>query len=51
METKLKYLAVLIQVAFRGDAAFAKPEVYEASEERGVQYAMVLGKTWTRGFS
>ena len=27
------------QVAFRGDAAFAKPEVYEASEERGVQYA------------
>ena len=24
------------QVAFRGDAAFAKPEVYEASEERGV---------------
>ena len=28
------------QVAFRGDAAFAKPEVYEASEERGVQYAI-----------
>ena len=27
-------------VAFRGDAAFAKPEVYEASEERGVQYAI-----------
>ena len=27
------------QVALRGDAAFAKPEVYEASEERGVQYA------------
>ena len=28
------------QVAFRGDAAFAKPEVYEASEERGVQYGV-----------
>ena len=28
------------QVAFLGDAAFAKPEVYEASEERGVQYAI-----------
>ena len=28
------------QVAFRGDAAFAKPEIYEASEERGVQYAI-----------
>ena len=28
------------RVAFRGDAAFAKPEVYEASEERGVQYAI-----------
>ena len=28
------------QVAFRGDAAFAKPEVYEAAEERGVQYAI-----------
>ena len=28
------------QVAFRGDAAFAKPEVYESSEERGVQYAI-----------
>ena len=28
------------QVAFRSDAAFAKPEVYEASEERGVQYAI-----------
>ena len=27
-------------VAFRGDAAFAKPEIYEASEERGVQYAI-----------
>ena len=28
------------RVAFRGDAAFAKPEVYEASEERGIQYAI-----------
>ncbi len=28
------------QVAFRGDAAFAKPEVYESSEEGGVQYAI-----------
>jgi hypothetical protein len=27
-------------VAFRGDAAFAKPEVYEAQEERGVKYAI-----------
>ena len=28
------------EVAFRGDAAFAKPEVYEALEERGVRYAI-----------
>jgi Transposase DDE domain group 1 len=28
------------QVAFRGDAAFAKPEIYEALEERGVMYAI-----------
>ena len=28
------------QVVFRGDAAFAKPEIYEALEERGVQYAI-----------
>lgn len=27
-------------VAFRGDAAFAKPEIYESSEKRGVQYAI-----------
>jgi Transposase DDE domain group 1 len=27
-------------VAFRADAAFAKPEVYEALEERGVKYAI-----------
>jgi len=28
------------EVAFRADAAFAKPEVYEALEERGVTYAI-----------
>src|ERR1700674_2071508 len=28
------------QVAFRADAAFAKPEIYEALEERGVVYAI-----------
>jgi hypothetical protein len=28
------------QVAFLADAAFAKPEVYEALEERGVKYAI-----------
>ena len=28
------------QVAFRADAAFAKPEIYEALEERDVQYAI-----------
>src|SRR2546422_2534907 len=28
------------QVAFRADAAFAKPEIYEALEERGVKYAI-----------
>jgi hypothetical protein len=28
------------QVAFRADAAFAKPEIYEALEERGVMYAI-----------
>src|SRR2546425_1960137 len=28
------------EVAFRGDAAFAKPEVYEALEARGVKYAI-----------
>jgi len=27
-------------VVFRADAAFAKPELYEAMEERGVQYAI-----------
>src|SRR6516225_6818287 len=28
------------EVAFRADAAFARPEVYEALEERGVKYAI-----------
>jgi len=28
------------EVAFRGDAAFARPEVHEALEERGVKYAI-----------
>ena len=27
-------------VTFRADAAFAKPEIYEALEERGVKYAI-----------
>ena len=30
------------EVAFRADAAFAKPEIYEALEERGVKYAIRL---------
>ena len=28
------------EVIFRADAAFAKPEIYEALEERGVKYAI-----------
>ena len=28
------------EVVFRADAAFAKPEIYEALEERGVKYAV-----------
>lgn len=28
------------EVAFRSDAAFARPEVYEALEERGVKYSI-----------
>ncbi len=28
------------QVTLRGDAAFAKPEIYESAEERGVPYAI-----------
>jgi len=27
-------------MAFRADAAFAKPEIYEALESRGVKYAI-----------
>jgi len=34
--------ALGIAVAFRGDAAFAKPELYEALEERDVQYVIRL---------
>jgi hypothetical protein len=30
------------EVAFRGDAEFAKPEIYEALEERGVKYVIRL---------
>jgi hypothetical protein len=30
------------EVAFRGDAAFARPEIYQALEERGVKYAIRL---------
>jgi len=30
------------QVVFRADAAFAKPEIYEALEKRGVKYAIPL---------
>jgi hypothetical protein len=30
------------EVVFRADAAFAKPEIYEALEERGVKYAIRL---------
>ena len=28
--------------SFRADAAFAKPEIYEALEERGVKYAICI---------
>jgi hypothetical protein len=28
------------EMVFRADAAFAKPEIYEKSEERGVKYAI-----------
>ena len=31
---------ISVNVAFRGDAAFAKPEVYEALEARDVKYAI-----------
>jgi Transposase DDE domain group 1 len=30
------------EVVFRADAAFAKPEIYEALEERGMKYAIRL---------
>ena len=30
------------EVVFRADAAFAKPELYEALEERNVKYAIRL---------
>ena len=30
------------RVTFRADAAFAKPEIYEALEERGVDYAILI---------
>ncbi len=30
------------EVVFRADAAFAKPEIYEAREERGLKYAIRL---------
>ena len=30
------------RVAFRADAAFARPAIYEALETRGVQYAIRL---------
>jgi len=33
------------EVTFRGDAAFAKPELYEALEERDVQYATAFRPT------
>ena len=30
------------EVVFRADAAFAKPEIYEALEERGVMYVICM---------
>jgi hypothetical protein len=30
------------EVVFRADAAFAKPEIYEALEERGMKYAIII---------
>jgi hypothetical protein len=37
------------EVAFRADAAFAKPEIYEALESRGVKYAIRIRpmRTWS----
>ena len=34
--------AVGTRVAFRADAAFAKPEIYDALEQRDVDYAIRL---------
>jgi hypothetical protein len=31
---------------FRADAAFARPEIYEALEERGVKYATRNARYW-----
>jgi len=40
------------EVVFRADAAFAKPEIYETLEERGVKYALrIPAKTVWRGTS
>ncbi len=33
------------EVVFRGDAAFAKPEIYQAMAERGVSYNPASGKS------
>ncbi len=35
------------EIAFRADAAFAKPEIYEALEERGVKYAIRIAANET----
>ena len=35
------------EVVFRADAAFAKLEIYEALEERGVKYAIRLRRMTT----
>jgi hypothetical protein len=39
------------EVAFRPDAAFAKPEIYEALEERGLKYAIRIpaNERWCAG--
>jgi hypothetical protein len=39
------------EVVFRADAAFAKPDIYEALEERGVKYAIripAIENRWRR---
>ena len=35
------------EAVFRADAAFAKPEIYEALEQRGVKYAIRLRRMTT----